>query len=219
MQNGKNVVITSGLLHALQGKGIEDIVELRYTDHKIAVHDYMGAYGPGGGTELGANSGSDVLFPEIRFLTNDAWPLVRGIANGNGIPILLMDHYSKGTLFVLTIPENFNDLYSMPAEALSAIKNYILGDFPVRLEAPIQVSLFAYDNQTFVVESFLDKEANVTVSTTGGFSKIRNLASGEVATGNPVAAAQRSRRPQGPSRMSFSLTIEPHSYAAFKEEN
>ena len=36
---GKNVVITSGLLKALQGKGIEDIVELRYTDRVVAVHD------------------------------------------------------------------------------------------------------------------------------------------------------------------------------------
>ncbi len=219
LRDGKNVVITSGLLHALQGKGIEDIVELRYTDHKITVQDYMGAYGPGGGTELGANANSDVLFPEIRFLTNDAWPLVRGIANGNGVPILLMDHYSKGTLFVWTIPENFNDLYSMPRGALSAIKNYISGDFPLRLDAPSQVSLFAYDNNSFVVESFLDQEVNVTVSANGGFSKIRNLVNGEIVSGNMAPTPQRSRRPQEPPRISFSLTIEPHSYVAFKEEN
>ncbi len=31
LQDGKSVVITSGLLRALQGKGIEDIAELRYT--------------------------------------------------------------------------------------------------------------------------------------------------------------------------------------------
>jgi hypothetical protein len=219
LRAGKNVVITSGLLHALQGKGIEDIVELRYTDHKVPVHDYMGAYGPGGGTELGANSNSDVLYPEIHFLTNDAWPLVRGVANGNGVPILLMDHYSKGAIFVWTIPENFNDLYSLPAEALSAIKNYILGDFPVHLDGASQVSLFAYDNNTFIVESFLDKEADVTVSTTGGFSKIRNLVSGEVISGNQVVPERRSRRPLGPQRMSFALTLQPHSYVAFKEEN
>ena len=33
---GKNVTITSGLLSALQGKGIEDITELQYTDKKVA---------------------------------------------------------------------------------------------------------------------------------------------------------------------------------------
>ena len=38
---GKSVVITSGLLRALQGKGIEDIVELQYTDRKILAHEYQ----------------------------------------------------------------------------------------------------------------------------------------------------------------------------------
>jgi hypothetical protein len=38
---GKHVVITSGLLRALQGKGIEDIAELRYTDRKATVKDFL----------------------------------------------------------------------------------------------------------------------------------------------------------------------------------
>ena len=37
---GKSVVITSGLLHALQGKGIEDIAEIQYSDHKVLAHEY-----------------------------------------------------------------------------------------------------------------------------------------------------------------------------------
>ena len=35
LRAGKSVVITSGLLRALQGKGIEDIVEVKYTDRKM----------------------------------------------------------------------------------------------------------------------------------------------------------------------------------------
>ncbi len=38
---GKTVVITSGLLRALQDKGLGDIVELRYTDRKALVQDFM----------------------------------------------------------------------------------------------------------------------------------------------------------------------------------
>ena len=41
LRAGKSVVITSGLLHALQGKGIEDIVEVRYTDRKFLAHEYL----------------------------------------------------------------------------------------------------------------------------------------------------------------------------------
>ena len=53
-------------------------------------------------------------------MTNDAWPLVRGTANGRGAPLLLMDHYSKGVLYVLTVPENPNDLYSLPQPVLAS---------------------------------------------------------------------------------------------------
>ena len=84
-------------------------------------------------------------------------------ANGNSFPILLADHYSKGTIYILTIPDNFNDLYSYPVSVVSALKEAVLGDFPVRMEGPNKVSLFAYDNHTFVVESYLDHPATVTV--------------------------------------------------------
>ena len=36
------------------------------------------------------------------------------MANGSGYPLLLMDRYSKGMLYVWTIPDNFNDLYRLP---------------------------------------------------------------------------------------------------------
>jgi hypothetical protein len=218
LQAGKNVVITSGLLHALQGRGIEDIVELRYTGHKVAVRDYSVGFGAGNGQGVSDAISPGILFPEIRFLTNDAWALVRGMANGNGFPILLMNHYSKGTLFVLTIPENFNDLYDLPPPVLAAIKDFILADFPIRLEGPSRMSLFAYDNNTFIVESFLDKEASVSVSVTGGFSNLKNLVTGEVVHGEPVPLRPWQRTPSSNQRIRFQLIVKPHSYLVLAEE-
>ena len=217
LQAGKNVVITSGLLNALQGKGIEDIVELRYTGRKVLVHDYLAGFGPGAGSGMGGTQNPDVLIPEIRYLTNDAWALVRGMANGNGFPLLIMDRYSKGTLFVLTIPDNFNDLYSLPQPVLTSIKDYILGDFPIRLEGPSQVSLFAYDNNSLVIESYLDKEASVTVSASG-FTKLKNALTGEAISGEP-APVPRFRNPPPQPRTNFKLTILPHSYVVLAGEN
>lgn len=217
LRTGKNVVITSGLLRALQGKGIEDIVELEYTDHKVSVREYSSGFGAGNGTGLGANPNAAVLFPEIKFLTNDAWPLVRGLATGNGFPILLMDRYSKGILFVWTIPENFNDLYEVPPAVVSAIKDYIVGDFPVRLDGPSKVSLFAYDNNTFIVESFLDQKAEVTVSTTGGFPELINLVTGEAITGVAGPARRLEQGLPGAPRVSFKLNLKPHSYLVFQQ--
>ena len=217
---GKSVVITSGLLCALQGRGIEDIVELRYTDRKILAHEFIGGFGSGSGTNLGGES-SGILLSEIDFLTNDAWPVVRAIANGNGYPLLLMDRYSKGILYVLTIPDNFTDLYRLPPAVTSAIKNYVLRDFPVHVDGPSQVALFAYDNNAFIVESFLTAETDVKVSVTKGFTKLRNLVTGEEITGQEQEQPpgfERNRQFLGENRISFNVHLLPHCYVVFAAE-
>src|ERR1019366_2591013 len=124
-----------------------------------------------------------VLIPEIDFYTNDAVPMLQGFANGNSFPILLSDRYSKGIIYILTIPDNFNDLYSYPVGVVSAIKNVLTESFPVRMDGPSKVSLFAYDNHAFVVESYLDHPTTVTVSITGGIAKITNMETGDTITG------------------------------------
>jgi hypothetical protein len=214
---GKSVVITSGLLHALQHRGIEDIVEARYTDHKVLAHEFSGGFGAGNGAVLDGGKTDDVLFPEIFFLTNDAWPVVRLLANGNGYPLLLMDRYSKGVLYIWTMPENFNDLYRLPPSVTSAVKNYVMRGFPVRLDGPAQVALFAYDNHTFIVESYLPAETDVKVSLTGNFTRLKNLVTGEVIPGQATQGRGRWRDAEE-SRMAFNLHLPPHSYAAFTAE-
>ena len=215
---GKSVVITSGLLHALQHKSIEDIVEMRYTDHKVLAHEYSSGFGAGNGRAMGDETNSDVLFPEIDFLTNDAWALVRAMANGRGYPLLLMDRYGKGILYIWTIPDNFNDLYRLPASVTTAIKNYVMRGFPVRLDGPSQVALFAYDNHTCIVESYLPAETDVKVSLAGDFTRLKNLVTGEVIPGQAPAQPQGRWRNVEESRMTFSLHLPPHSYAVLAAE-
>lgn len=214
LENGGNVVITSGLLKALEGKGIEQVSEVANTGNVLKVRDYWGAFGAGSGANLGKTE--EVLVPEIAFETNDAWPTVRGTANGRGAPLLLMNRYSKGVFYVLTIPENANDLYSLPQSVLTQIRQYLLRDFPVRMDAPGKVSLFAYDNKTFVVESYLDQPAPVTISVEAPATRLRNLTTGERVEGKPATASRRGQ--EAPSRTEFQITVEPHSFIAFGEE-
>jgi hypothetical protein len=114
---GKSVVITSGLLHALQGKGHRGICEAVVTDNKVLARDYSTGFGAGDRADLGADERKPaILFPEVHFMTNDAWGLVSARENGNGYPLILMDKYSKGTLYVWTIPDNFRNLYALPQD-------------------------------------------------------------------------------------------------------
>ncbi len=223
LRQGGNVVITSGLLKALQDKGIQDegigrIAEIRATGNVLQIQKYWGNSGAGDGADLGSTA--DLLVPEISFQTNDAWPVVRGTANGRGAPLLLMHRYSKGILYGLTIPANANDLYALPQPTLTAIKQYLMRDFPVQMDAPSRVSLFAYDNRTFVVESYLDTPAQLTVSTLGPATRLRNLATGEVvdAAAAVSAPAAAHNRQGGPPRTQFHIAVAAHSFAAFEEE-
>ena len=216
LEAGGNIVITSGLLRAIQDKGISQIADIHATGNVLKIQDYWGGYGAGAGANLGATS--EVLVPEIAFQTNDAWPIVRGTANGRGAPLLIMDRYSKGILYVLTIPENANDLYSLPQPVLTAIRHYLLGTFPVQIDAPSKVSLFAYDNKRFVVESYLDSPVEVRVTVPGADVKLRRIGSGEVINGvNSAPAAPHSKRIESP-QTNFKVQVAPHSFVAFAEE-
>jgi len=213
LKSGKSIVITSGLLSRLQGHGLEDVAELERTDRKISVNDFVGAFGAGRGASLNepGKTTPPVLFPEIRFYTNDAWPLIRGVANARGVPILLMNRYSRGVLYVLNIPDNPGDLYKLPRPLLGAIRGYLQGDFPVRLDAPDHVGLFVYDNGTFIVQSFRAEPASVEVSVAGSRMQIRDLSSNEITVADASAATV------GPEvgRTDFKVQLPPHSYRVF----
>ena len=165
LENGATVIVTSGFLEAMQDRGFRDLAEWQSTGHTIAIDQYLDGFGAGNGKELKeAGKTNPVLFPEVRFYTNDSWGIIRGVAAAKGFPIVLMNHYSKGTLYLWNMPENFGDLYNLPQPMITRIKQYLFADAPVQIDAPDHVAVFAYDNGAFVVENFRDDPAKVTAS-------------------------------------------------------
>jgi hypothetical protein len=177
---GRNVVITSGLLKALQGKGIEDVVELEYTGRTVATREF------GGRGALGTKLDADLLIPEIRYYTNDSWEVVTAFTSPNrtsGTPVLHSAKYSKGTLYVLTIPQAQGDLYRYPQPVLRSIRDVLARDLYVRLDAPSMVALFPYDNDTFIVESFAAEPVQARILTARRITKLQDLETGEEISG------------------------------------
>jgi hypothetical protein len=177
--DGKSVVITSGLLKALQGKGIEDIVELEYTGQTVATREFAGR-------GRGARLDEPILLPRIRYATNDSWEVVSAYTSSNrmsGTPVLLSAKYSKGLFYVLTIPQAEGDLYNYPQNVLASIRNVLAKDMFVRLDAPAMVSLFAYDNDKFIVESFAENPVQARIITDARITKLHDLVTGEELTG------------------------------------
>jgi hypothetical protein len=205
---GKSVVITSGLLRALQGKGIEDIAEIKVTDRKAVIKSFKG--------QSAVAPDLHILIPQIQYLTNDAWELVSGMTqNDLGYPLLLQAHYAKGSLYVLTIPENFSDLYSFPAQVLTQIRNVLLQNSFVRIESPGDVSLFVYDNRAFIVESFLPGSVDVRISLDPKYGKIRDLITGEELSAQAAPKGFGGFGGGGGNRLLCPIQLKPHSYRVF----
>lgn len=244
LQAGKSVCVTSGFVRAMKGKGIEDICELEYTGATVPVKRFTFAGGPGapfrgrgfGRGSGGAAEGSDpfeasreILIPEIKYfniLTHDAWGDALGISpGGTTYPVLLSCDYSKGKFYVLTIPNDPADLYALPSGALSVIRAALGSAEPIRIDnAPAQVALFRYDNNTFIVQNYLPTEAEVTVSITGTVAQIQDMLTGKDISPAPTSRSGfgrfgrgfRGRGPGAPApRTSFTFTVLPHSYMAF----
>ena len=185
LADGKSVIITSGLLKALQGKGIEEIFELEYTGKTVATREFAVGWSP-----RGPKLDVEILIPEIRYFTNDSWEMVSALTSPtrtSGTPILLSGKYSKGRIFVLTIPQAQGELYRYPQNVLRAIRDVVAKDMYVRLDAPSMVSLFVYDNDKFIVESFAEEPVQARIITDQRITKIRDMETGEELTGQQQA--------------------------------
>lgn len=172
LKNGGDVIITTGLLKAIKDQ-LADVCELYCGDLKAIVNDF-GWFG---------KSEREFIIPQVKYFTNDAWEVIsagRPLNGGvSGYPILLRDTYSKGILFVLTIPDDFGNLYDYPAPALNVIRRAMSKDVGAYIEGPSKVALFPYDNKTLVVENFNDNAVNLRVVVNAKVNSLRNLLTGE----------------------------------------
>ena len=210
LTEGKSVIITSGLLHALQDKGIEDIAEIKYTDRKAFVKDFKAEWGKI------VSSDKPMIIPQITYYTNDSWELASALDGPMGWPILHEANYSKGKLDILVIPDNFADLYNLPTEILNKIRSVICAKMKVQLEGPANISIYVYDNNTCVVESFLDKPTDINLVTPAGLKTLTDLSTNEKIPG--TVRSSPSRFIVTPAKNVFPLTLKPHSFRAFKFE-
>ena len=210
LKAGGDVFITTGLLKAVPEK-IAPICELRCDDLKAIVNDF-GRYG---------KSERDILIPQVRYWTNDSWEVVsagRPLSGGvSGWPILHRCIYSQGTLYVLTIPDDFGNLYDYPEAALNEIRRRMSRDMDLYLEGPAKVSLFLYDNKTVIVENFNDEPVPVKLVGTAGLKKLTDLETGETIDAAQEQIPAFARRRTEPASKA-AMTIKPHSYRAFRYE-
>ncbi len=205
LRKGGDVIITTGLLKAIKDN-LADVVELYCGDLKAIVNDF-GRMG---------KSEREFIIPQVKYFTNDAWEVVsagRPLTGGvSGYPILLRDTYSKGMLFVLTIPDDFGNLYDYPAPVLNVIRRAMSKDVGAYIEGPSKVSLFPYDNRTMVVENFNDQAVNLRVVVNAKVSTLNNLLTGEQLKPATVQVSRNRFFGYADTQTVFDLQLPAHSY-------
>jgi hypothetical protein len=203
--SGKNVIITTGLLKAIQDNGFDTITNVRCTDrkayvNKFAVSDYGIIF------NKIAVSEKPVLIPQLEYSTNDSWQLVSGLGSENNFPILIKCSYGKGSLHILTIPDDFGDLYYYPAEALYPIRAAFSHNSNILIDTVSKISLFTYDNGSFIIKSFLPFPQEVTVTVNKSKVSLVDIVSGEQIKGLQCG-----------NKTIFRVQIAPMSYRVYKE--
>ena len=202
LENGSSVFLTSGLYERLIDKGIRDILPVG-TGGRSVTADTFSCCGYGKNNLGSAKASGPVSMPRVTYNTNDLWVLSAGLTPYTSHPLLLCGAYAKGKLYLLNIPDDPMDLYKLPAEVLTLLRGEMA--LPVTLECGARAALFLYDNNTFIVQSFLSAPERIRVRVGRPGVSLAPL------TG---VKAEAARCEEGESV--FAIPLMPGRYAAFE---
>ncbi len=162
LNQGAQVIVTSGLVEQL-GDAFLEFMHVSYTNQKALVKEYM--YSEDGGVTVNGKvaSAESIIVPQLKYFTNDVWELAGAYGKDNNFPIVLRSRYSKGRIYVLTIPDNLGDMYHYPAKVWNVIRNSLCQELAYELEGVSGVATFAYDNDTFIIRSDIPYYENISV--------------------------------------------------------
>ncbi len=208
---GKDVLVTSGLVNALQDRGLRNLVNLEYTSRKAMVGEFLL-------NRQIIKSTKSMIIPQIQYNTNDSWEMISGMDSGLGWPLLLAGNFAGGRLYMLTVPENFDDLYNLPAPVLNKIRETVCKSFGIQINGGSKVSLFLYDNNTFIVESFNDQPVEVEIALTKKDVSITDLSTNKKPEMVIIPESGNPRGKPTPQKYGYKITLPTHSFAAFKME-
>ena len=181
LKAGGTVIITSGLLQKLQDHGMQEFLSAKVkgyaTVNRASDLNFKDVF----------DFSRSVTIPIVQAPTNDCWNEILGISSGgNAFSLLAAGSYASGRILVLTVPDDFSDFYAFPRQTLLQIRQMLLDEQPVLLDAPAGVSLFAYGSHTLIVQSFLRHNTKVALHFKGNV-RVKDALSGRERKGQRKA--------------------------------
>lgn len=156
--SGHKSIVTSGFVKATLGKGIERITSIRNRDRKVSVQQFTAEASRFWNRWERSFSEKPVNIPVMEFRNNATWGAIcKGINEEEAYTLLARDYYGEGQMYTLVIPESFSDIKYYPEVVLNRMRE----EFQVNgiyLSGNPFISLFAYDNDTFVIYPYVDRD-------------------------------------------------------------
>lgn len=158
---GGKAMVTHGFLQATMDRSIQRMTSIRFADRKVIAEDFLVEQVPSimHWRMLTYPHGIKpilITVPEHR--NNASWALIKTRVGQESYGMLLRDTYGKGELLTLAVPDSFSDLYHLPVDVLTRLRAAMpVGG--IHLEGGPLISLFPYDNNTFIVYPYVDEGA------------------------------------------------------------
>jgi hypothetical protein len=154
MRKGGRAFVTTGFMDGADKDLWKEISSAYLTGRKLSVTRYYKTDDPAGYLE----NMEPVLFADVQHSNNLSWSLLNGGAGEYHSTLFLKDTYGEGQMYLINIPENPSDLAKIPVWAYDCLKPDFNYD-GIYVSAP-NVSLFHYDNGTFIVYAHVTGQAH-----------------------------------------------------------
>lgn len=181
VREGGNAIVTIGFVHETYDKGIKDMTSVRLTHRHVLSDEFMIDNANYNAVSV-AKADEKILFEIIDYKTNATHSDITILGGEDNFPMMTEDNYGKGRLFILNLPENFADMYKLPAKVWGAVNKHMSMGQKVYLEAKPQINLFAYDNNVYGIQCYGQAPVNGRIIVREECSGIRNIETGEVIT-------------------------------------
>ncbi len=215
VRKGGKAVITAGFLREAWDRGIQDMTSVRLTNRHAAGSRYMIDMSEFNYPAVRHAHGDEkVLFEVLDYRTNATWADILMLCDEDNFPVLTEDLYGRGKLMILNIPENFADLYKLPAAVIGALCRELSAGLPCYLSAEPKWSLIAYGNDVYCLHSFRPMLSRARIVVRGGCKGLQDLESGSVYADGVLLPAP-SKRQDGaltrtaPPEYAFEIAVAP----------
>ncbi|MBR3504522.1 MAG: hypothetical protein IKO07_09845 [Clostridia bacterium] len=181
VRRGGKAIVTTGFVRETYDKGIREMTSVRLTHRHALGGAYMIDRNDYGYAAVQYARGAEaVLFEALDYKTNATWADVLMLAGEDNFPVLTEDFYGRGRLLILNAPENFADLYRLPAEVVAAVNADLSAGLGAYLASEPKMSLLAYDNGVVCVHSFKPMLSRARLVVRGECAGLRDLERGTV---------------------------------------